>query len=63
MFSPTVDPAWSEEALGQHLRETYSGASGAYFRGMCDRLHLFVVQGDGARELLRPIRPSQAGRG
>jgi hypothetical protein len=54
MFSPTIDPAWPEEEVQSHLTRTYSGTGAAYFRNTCDRLHLFVVQGDGARELTRP---------
>ncbi|MCI4352470.1 MAG: hypothetical protein L3K14_03685 [Thermoplasmata archaeon] len=54
MFSPTVDPSWSEESLRAHLTETYGGQGGKFFRNTCDRLHLFVVQGEGARELTRP---------
>jgi len=52
MFTPAVDPRLDERELEDHLRRDYvSGASGAYFRRMCDRLHLYVTKGDGAREL------------
>ena len=63
MFSPSIDPNLSEVQLAEHLRGTYAGAAGPYFRGICDRLHLFVVQGEGARELLRPRRESSESSG
>jgi hypothetical protein len=54
LFSPTVDPALDEEALQAELKEHYAAGGGAYFRGMCDRLHLYVTKGEGARALLAP---------
>ena len=57
LFTPEVDPGISEEALAQHLRERYAGPGGAYFRGMCDRLHLYVTKGDGGRLLTGPRGP------
>ena len=61
MFSPTVDSTWSEETLRSHLTEAYAGQGGSFFRNTCDRLHLFVVQGEGARELTRPRTPEGTG--
>jgi hypothetical protein len=44
-FSPEIDPALDEPALARWLAETFPAAQGnAYFRGMCDRLHLRVVR-------------------
>jgi hypothetical protein len=60
MFTPAVDPHLTEQELEQHLKDDYTaGASGAYFRRMCDRLHLYVTKGEGARELAGkgPARP------
>lgn len=55
LFSPEVDPALSDEALARHLTEVYRDGSGAgYFRQMCDRLHVYVTQGAGARHLGAP---------
>ena len=52
MFSPAVDPGLSEEALDQFLRTEFLRYNArSYFRGMCDRLHLYVTKGDGARAL------------
>lgn len=52
MFTPNVDEAANDdeirESLGKYARP---GTSKLYFRGMCDRLHLFVAKGEGARVL------------
>ncbi|MGC2035535.1 MAG: hypothetical protein WA761_08860 [Thermoplasmata archaeon] len=59
MFTPQVDARWSEAELADHLTADYGQDGRAYFRGMCDRLHLYVVKGEGARRLLDPEhRPS-----
>lgn len=54
LFSPTVDPALTEEALATELTGRYGANGSAYFRGVCDRLHLYVTKGEGARQLLAP---------
>ncbi|MCI4331642.1 MAG: hypothetical protein L3K19_07350 [Thermoplasmata archaeon] len=54
MFTPRVDPGLDESALGQHLSSAFNGPSGEYFRGVCDRLHLHVTKGEGARVLTAP---------
>jgi len=60
MFTPAVDPALTEEEVARHLREDYRDGSGpGYFRQMCDRLHLYVVKGEGARALTAG-RPPEA---
>ncbi|HUI38520.1 MAG TPA: hypothetical protein VLY85_02705 [Thermoplasmata archaeon] len=51
MFTPQVDPTLSEEELARWLARAFEGPSGAYFRGMCDTLHLYVTKGEGARVL------------
>lgn len=54
-FSPEVDPTLSDEALARHLIEVYrEGGGPAYFRTMCDRLHVYVTKGAGARRLGAP---------
>jgi hypothetical protein len=52
MFTPEYDPRVSEAALAEYLRTSFTreGAR-AYFQGMCDRAHLFVTKGEGARAL------------
>ena len=52
MFTPAVDPALSDEQLARVLCAEYSpGQASGHFRQMCDRLHLYVTKGDGARRL------------
>ena len=51
LFSPQVPPGMPDTELEAHLRTTYSQGGSAYFRGMCDRLHLYVTKGEAAREL------------
>jgi hypothetical protein len=52
LFSPEVDATLSDAALERLLVEVYREGTGAgYFRQMCDRLHLYVTQGAGARAL------------
>ena len=52
MFSPEVDPAWTETELVQHLATDFRPGSGnAYFRSMCDRLHHYVTAGAGGDAL------------
>jgi hypothetical protein len=55
LFTPAVDPSLDEAALAAHLSATYQAGNPAYFRGMCDRLHLYVTKGGGARELGAPV--------
>ena len=52
MFTPEIDPGASDPELADRLRADYaSGGATGHFRKMCDRLHLYVTQGPGAREL------------
>jgi hypothetical protein len=52
LFSPAVDPKMSDEEVAHLLETEYrDGSGGGYFRRMCDRLHLYVTKGDGARVL------------
>ena len=52
MFTPAVGVGRSDTELEAELRRSYSHPdSGAYFRRMCDRLHLYVTTGAGGREL------------
>jgi hypothetical protein len=58
MFTPAVDPGLTDAELVGHLRTDYAPASsGAYFRRMCDRLHLYVTKGGGARALATRAEP------
>jgi hypothetical protein len=52
MFTPAVDPGLGEPELERQLATAYRpDGSGAYFRRTCDRLHLYVTRGAGARAL------------
>lgn len=58
LFSPQVPPGMSDAELPELLRTQYGQGGSAYFRGMCDRLHLYVTKGDAARELGAEPGPS-----
>jgi hypothetical protein len=51
LFSPEVPPGMPDAELSELLRSSYSQGGPAYFRGVCDRLHLHVTRGAAAREL------------
>ncbi len=51
MFTPAVDPSVPDERLGEELVRQFSTNGSGYFRRMCDRLHLYVAAGEGARQL------------
>ncbi len=57
-FSPEVDSSWSEEELRLHLATDFGPSGTRYFRGMCDRLHLYVTAGEGGRVLRGDAPPS-----
>lgn len=51
-FTPAVDPALSDEEIARELADAYRpGTEGTYFRSVCDRLHVYVTKGEGARTL------------
>ncbi len=50
-FTPEVPIAASEEEIARTVARAAEGDRSAYFRKTCDRLHLYVTQGDGARHL------------
>ncbi len=54
MFTPEVDPALDEAAVAEHLRTAFGSGGDRYFRGMCDRLHLYVTKGAGSKALREP---------
>ncbi len=61
LFTPEVDLTLTDEAISEHLRQTYPTGGDAFFRGMCDRLHLYVTKGAGARTLLHPPASASSG--
>ena len=50
-FTPEVDPTWDDARVATELPAQFGRSGTAYFRGMCDRLHLYVTKGEGARAL------------
>ncbi len=61
MFTPEVDPGLSDDMVAERLRAAYPNGGDAFFRGMCDRLHLYVVKGEGARPLRGAAPPRDPG--
>ena len=51
LFTPSVDPSVPDDALAAHLATAYGRPGSDYFRKMCDRLHVYVVKGEGGRQL------------
>lgn len=56
MFTPTFDPGLSDEEIAKRLSAEYGAKGPAYFRGMCDRLHLVVTR----PESPHPAEPDHA---
>jgi hypothetical protein len=57
LFTPEVDPTLSDADLVVHLRKEYEGNGSKFFQRTCDRLHLYVTKGPGARALGAPVDP------
>jgi hypothetical protein len=51
MFTPEVDPALTEPEIATLLATKFGPQGAAYFRGTCDRLHVYVTKGEGAKHL------------
>jgi hypothetical protein len=51
MFSPEVEPSLSDDEIAQRLRVGFGSKGDRYFRATCDRLHVYVTRGGGARLL------------
>jgi hypothetical protein len=54
MFTPEVEPGLTEREVNDLLATRFGAKGSDYFRGTCDRLHVYVTKGDGARVLDRP---------
>jgi len=50
LFSPEVEEGLTDAEIVDRLR-AYAAQGPAYFRGTCDRLHVYVTKGAGARAL------------
>jgi hypothetical protein len=51
MFTPEVAPDLSDAEVAERLRAAFGASGREYFRGTCDRLHVYVTRGEGARVL------------
>jgi hypothetical protein len=58
MFTPEVDPQLSDQEIAERLHARFGSDGRPYFRDTCDRLHVYVTKGEGARILLQPRDPS-----
>ncbi len=61
MFTPEVEPGLSDDEVAERLRGAFGPSGRDYFRGTCDRLHVYVTRGEGAR-LLTSTAPEAARR-
>ena len=62
LFSPEVEEGLTDDEVVERLR-AFAAEGPAYFRGTCDRLHLFVTKGEGARQLGADSAPGTTSRG
>jgi hypothetical protein len=51
MFTPEVEPSLSDAEISARLTARFGTDGRGFFRGTCDRLHVYVTKGDGARLL------------
>lgn len=59
MFSPEVEPALTDAEIDARLRASFGTKGDPYFRATCDRLHVYVTKGEGAK-LLAPDAVTRA---
>ena len=60
MFTPEVEPTLSDGEISALLGARFGAGGREYFRGTCDRLHVYVTKGEGARILDPPGRRAGA---
>lgn len=53
MFTPEVDPSLTDGEIADRLRDRFGEDGSKFFQGTCDRLHVYVTKGEGAK-LLAP---------
>ncbi len=53
MFSPEVERSLTDAEIDERLRASFGTKGDPYFRATCDRLHVYVTKGEGAK-LLAP---------
>jgi len=54
MFTPEVEPSLTDAEIAERLRARFGSDGREFFRGTCDRLHVYVTRGEGARVLVPP---------
>jgi hypothetical protein len=59
MFTPEVEPSLNDAEIAERLSARFGTDGREFFRGTCDRLHVYVTKGEGAR-ILDPPRPGPA---
>jgi hypothetical protein len=59
MFTPEVDPSLSDDEIAGLLLARFGTDGRGYFRGTCDRLHVYVTRGEGAQVLDPPRGPAR----
>jgi len=57
LFSPEIEEGLTDEEIVERLR-SFAAQGPSYFRGTCDRLHVYVTKGAGARSLGAPTDPA-----
>ena len=50
LFSPEVEEGLTDEEIVERLR-SFAAEGPAHFRATCDRLHVYVTKGAGARQI------------
>ena len=58
MFTPEVEPGLSDAEISERLGARFGSDGREFFRGTCDRLHVYVTKGEGARILDPSVRRS-----
>jgi hypothetical protein len=56
MFTPEVEPSLNDGEIAALLAARFGAGAREFFRGTCDRLHVYVTKGEGARILDPPAR-------
>jgi hypothetical protein len=51
MFTPEVEPTLRDAEIAKLLADRFGSQGPAYFRRTCDRLHVYVTKGEGAKLL------------
>ncbi|MGD1099786.1 MAG: hypothetical protein ABR888_05540 [Thermoplasmata archaeon] len=62
LFSPQIEEGLTDDEVIERL-QAFAAQGPAYFRGTCDRLHLYVTKGEGARQLGAETTPSEPSTG